>query len=775
MTNAYSVSPQQIVSDAERFLRARYHVDFANAHDFQLHDAIAQAVMLSIAPKWAQDEQELRQRRRACYISAEYLMGRLWHNNLCCLGVYNEVEKLLNQQGAHLSDMEDIEDAALGNGGLGRLAACYLDAAAAQNIPLSGYGLYYRFGLFKQSFEDGRQVEAPDDWTKHGDPWSVRREDESVIVRFANFSVRAVPYDMPVIGLRGVIRTLRLWRAEPVEPIDMPAFNDQNYEKASREAVRAADITALLYPGDSKRAGKTLRLRQQYLLCSATVQDLLRQCPQRERFVEQFAVQLNDTHPTMAVPELIRILTSEGMDFEQAAEIAFRAFSFTNHTVMPEALECWSESLMRAVAPELIPIIRRLDERLRAQGHEGLCIVENHTIHMANLAVACTHCTNGVAELHTHILKERVFADWHRAYPDRLQNVTNGITPRRWLGVCNPELTALLSDTLGGDDFLTDLARLGALREHLDDALIDCFMAVKRQKKAQLRAYIRAHEDVDLPENFLYDVQVKRLHEYKRQLMNALSLVDLYNCLKEDEDFRAAFPPVAVIFGAKAAAGYDRAKSIIYFCNKVAERINGDPEVNDRLRVVFVQNYNCSYAERIIPAADLSQQISPAGTEASGTGNMKLMLNGAITLGTLDGANIEIAQQAGQENEYIFGATAQEIDAIRETYNPNDIYRASPRIRRAVDALVDGSICEPDAGLTELYDALLKGASWHRPDHHFLLLDFAAYQAARLRAYMEYKDEPRAFARKCLLNIAGAGPFSADRAVCQYAENIWRV
>ena len=618
-------------------------------------------------------------------------------------------------------------------------------------------------------------MEAPDDWTKHGDPWSVRREDESVIVRFANFSVRAVPYDMPVIGLRGVIRTLRLWRAEPVEPIDMPAFNDQNYEKASREAVRAADMTALLYPGDSKRAGKTLRLRQQYLLCSATVQDLLRQCPQRERFAEQFAVQLNDTHPTMAVPELIRILTSDGMDFEQAAEIAFRAFSFTNHTVMPEALECWSESLMRAVAPEMIPIIRRLDEHLRAQGHEGLCIVENHTIHMANLAIACTHCTNGVAELHTHILKERVFADWHRAYPDRLQNVTNGITPRRWLGVCNPELTALLSDTLGGDDFLTDLARLGALREHLDDALIDCFMAVKRQKKAQLRAYIRAHEDVDLPENFLYDVQVKRLHEYKRQLMNALSLVDLYNCLKEDEDFRAAFPPVAVIFGAKAAAGYDRAKSIIYFCNKVAERINGDPEVNDRLRVVFVQNYNCSYAERIIPAADLSQQISPAGTEASGTGNMKLMLNGAITLGTLDGANIEIAQQAGQENEYIFGATAQEIDAIRETYNPNDIYRASPRIRRAVDALVDGSICEPDAGLTELHDALLKGASWHRPDHHFLLLDFAAYQAARLRAYMEYKDEPRAFARKCLLNIAGAGPFSADRAVCQYAENIWRV
>ena len=756
-------------------LNALHGIDPKTATPQQLHQALGETIMEAIAPDWNKSMDAHERSRRACYFSMEFLVGRAVYNNLLVLDVMKEAEAAFAELGVSLADLEVIEDAALGNGGLGRLAACFLDSAATLDLPLDGYGIRYKYGLFKQYFEDGFQKEVPDDWMRYGDAWSVRRDEDAVLVEFEGQTVRAVPYDMPVIGLRGVIRTLRLWKAEPVEPIDMPAFNDQNYEKASREAVRAADITALLYPGDSKRAGKTLRLRQQYLLCSATVQDLLRQCPQRERFAEQFAVQLNDTHPTMAVPELIRILTSEGMDFEQAAEIAFRAFSFTNHTVMPEALECWSESLMRAVAPELIPIIRRLDERLRAQGHEGLCIVENHTIHMANLAIACTHCTNGVAELHTHILKERVFADWHRAYPDRLQNVTNGITPRRWLGVCNPELTALLSDTLGGDDFLTDLARLGALREHLDDALIDRFMAVKRQKKAQLRAYIRAHEDVDLPENFLYDVQVKRLHEYKRQLMNALSLVDLYNCLKEDEDFRAAFPPVAVIFGAKAAAGYDRAKSIIYFCNKVAERINGDPEVNDRLRVVFVQNYNCSYAERIIPAADLSQQISPAGTEASGTGNMKLMLNGAITLGTLDGANIEIAQQAGQENEYIFGATAQEIDAIRETYNPNDIYRASPRIRRAVDALVDGSICEPDAGLTELHDALLKGASWHRPDHHFLLLDFAAYQAARLRAYMEYKDEPRAFARKCLLNIAGAGPFSADRAVRQYAENIWRV
>lgn len=775
MHKAYDVCPEQVLSDAQRLLHARYHTDFAQAKDFQAHDALAQAVMLSIAPRWAQDEQSLRTHRRACYISAEYLMGRLWHNNLSCLGIYDEVEKLLSQQGAHLSDLEDIEDAALGNGGLGRLAACYLDAAAAQDIPLSGYGLYYRFGLFRQSFADGRQQEAPDDWTQHGDPWTVRREDEAVIVRFAGFSVRAVPHDMPVIGLRGVVRTLRLWKAEPVTPIDMPAFNAQDYQKASRDAVRAGDITALLYPGDSQYAGKVLRLRQQYLLCSATVQDFLRQCPDREQFAHTFAVQLNDTHPTMAVPELIRILTGEGMDFDHAAHIAFETFSFTNHTVMPEALECWSERLMRAVAPELVPIIRRLDEKLRAQGHAGLYIIENHTIHMANLAIACTHCTNGVAALHTQILKERVFAPWHRAYPDRLHNVTNGVTPRRWLAVCNPELTALLRDTLGSDAFLTDLSLLGDLRAHIDDALIDRFMAVKQRKKAQLRAYIRRQEGIDLPEHFLYDVQVKRLHEYKRQLMNALSLVDLYDRLKHDAAFRAAFPPVAVIFGAKAAAGYDRAKSIIYFCNRVAARINNDAQVNDRLRVVFVQNYNCSYAECIIPAANISQQISPAGTEASGTGNMKLMLNGALTLGTMDGANIEIVQQAGAENAYIFGATEKEIDAIRDSYDPNAIYQTDPHIRRAVDALIDGSSCEPDAGLTELHDALLKGASWHKPDHHFLLLDFAAYQAARLRAYMDYQQQPREFARKCLLNIAGAGTFSADRAVRQYAAEIWKV
>ena len=773
MNNHYHFDPTLIWFDTRRFLQARYQVDAAHARDFQLHDALAQAVNLSIAPRWTEDERELRTRRRACYISAEWLMGRLWHNNLVCLDLYDEMEKMLAAQGAHLSDMEDIEDAALGNGGLGRLAACYLDAAATHDIPLTGYGLYYRFGLFKQSFRDGRQEESPDDWTQHGDPWSVRREYEAVQVDFSGFSVRAVPYDMPVIGLEGKIRTLRLWKAEPMTPIDMLAFNDQDYMKASEDAVRAADFTTLLYPGDSKRAGKALRLRQQYLLCSATMQDLLRQCPDRRQFAKTFAIQLNDTHPVMAIPEFIRLMQREGMSFDEAAALAFDAFSFTNHTVMPEALECWSESLMQEVAPDLVPIIREMDRRLRAQGQPGLFIVEGGSIHMANLAVAGTHCTNGVAELHTQILKDRVFADWHRAYPDRIRNVTNGVTPRRWLGVCNRELTGVIAQALDSSDFLTRLDRLSGLE--ITDALIDRFMAVKREKKRQLSAYIQKHEGVALPPEFLFDVQVKRLHEYKRQLMNALSLVDIYYGLKEDAGFRASFTPTAVIFGAKAAAGYARAKSIIYFCNKVAEKINGDPDMAGLLRVVFVQNYNCSYAERIIPAADVSQQISPAGTEASGTGNMKLMLNGAVTLGTMDGANIEIAEKAGLENEYIFGARTEEINAIRDSYDPMARYNADRHLRRAVDSLVDGSICPPDEGLRELHNALLRGASWHKPDHHFVLLDFAGYQEARLRAYADYKNDPRGFAAKCLRNIAGAGAFSADRSVRQYAQNIWHV
>ena len=773
MKKHYYFDPTYVMFDINRFLQARYQADVKYAKDFQLHDAVAQAINMSIALRWSEDEADLRSRRRACYISAEWLMGRLWHNNMVCLDMYDEIEKILQMRGRSLSDMEDIEDAALGNGGLGRLAACYLDAAATHDIPLTGYGLYYRFGLFKQSFKDGRQEESPDDWTAHGDPWTVRREYESVQVDFAGFSVRAVPYDMPVIGMQGAIRTLRLWKAEPLRPIDMIAFNDQDYAKASEEAVRAADFTTLLYPGDSKRAGKALRLRQQYLLCSATMQDLLRQCPDRKKFAKTFAIQLNDTHPVMSIPEFIRLMLKEGMSFDEAAQLAFDAFAYTNHTVMPEALECWSEDLMNEVAPDLVPIIHELDSRLRAQGHPGLYIVDGGSIHMANMAVACTHCTNGVAELHTQILKDHVLAGWHRAYPERIQNVTNGVTPRRWLGVCNRELTEVLAKSLDSDDFLTHLDRLSSLK--INDKLIDRFMKVKLEKKRQLSAYIEKHEGVKLPPEFLFDVQVKRLHEYKRQLMNAICLVDIYHRLKEDEAFRAAFQPTAVIFGAKAAAGYARAKAIIYFCNKVAEKINGDPDMEKLLRVVFVQNYNCSYAERIIPAADISEQISPAGTEASGTGNMKLMLNGAVTLGTMDGANIEIAQKAGVENEYIFGALASEIDAIRNTYNPLDIYNSNEHLRRAIDALIDGSICPHDDALAELHHALLYGASWHRADHHFLLLDYASYLEARLRAYSDYRNDPRGFAVKCLKNIAGAGHFSADRSVRQYAKNIWHV
>ena len=766
-----------ILKWTEAQLKYTYDVSLQEATPQELHEALGQAVMMAISDDWSHSKKTRMPNRKAYYISAEYLIGRLVYSNLFNLGILDEMKELFAEHGVDLAILEDIEDDALGNGGLGRLAACFLDSAASTDIPLSGYGLRYKFGLFKQSFDaDGSQVENADDWTKFGDPWSFRRYNHTVKVKFPDHTVLAVPYDVPVIGYGTEnVGTLRLWQCEAEEELDFNAFNNQDYLRALDAKNKAEDITRVLYPNDSTWEGKRLRIKQQYVLSSASLQDMLRTFKiahgdDLSRFAEFYAVQLNDTHPTMAVPELIRILTSEGMDFEQAAEIAFRAFSFTNHTVMPEALECWSESLMRAVAPELIPIIRRLDERLRAQGHEGLCIVENHTIHMANLAVACTHCTNGVAELHTHILKERVFVDWHRAYPDRLQNVTNGITPRRWLGLSNPELCGLIDSRIG-TGYLKDLDKLAGLKNSIDEMTVKQFNAIKLEKKRQLCRVIEEHEGVALDPSFLFDVQVKRLHEYKRQLLNALCIMDLYLSIKDGT--LTDFTPTAFIFGAKAAPGYRRAKAIIHYVNRIAELINNDPAMEGVMKVVFVQNYNCSYAEHIIPAADISEQISPAGTEASGTGNMKLMLNGAVTLGTLDGANVEIAEQAGRENEYIFGATVEEINMVKPNYNARSFYEADPALRRAVDTLIDGTV-PTDEEQHELYTSLLKGASWHKPDQYFLFYDFDSYKKARLQANRDYRDR-LSFGRKCLENVASAGKFSSDRTIRQYADEIWHI
>ena len=765
---------RNILRWTEAQLKYTYDVTLKDATPQELHEALGQAVMMAISDNWSHAKKVRMHERKSYYISAEYLIGRLVYSNLFNLGILDEMKALFAERGVDLATLEDIEDDALGNGGLGRLAACFLDSAATINIPLSGYGLRYKFGLFKQSFdENGSQVEMADDWTKFGDPWSYRRYNHTVKIHFPEHTVLAVPYDVPIIGYDTKnVGTLRLWQCEAESELDFNAFNNQDYLRALDAKNKAEDITRVLYPNDSTWEGKRLRIKQQYVLSSASLQDMIRTYKTAygddlTHFADHYAVQLNDTHPAMSIPELIRLLMGEGMSFDDAFQVAQKTFSYTNHTVMGEALEKWPLDLLRSVVPEIVEIICRIDQKLKWE-HPNLFIVKDNTAHMANLSVYVGSYVNGVAEIHTQILKDDCFKDWYYAYPERFQNKTNGITPRRWIGLCNPELTALIREKVGGD-FLKDMERIADLKPQIDDKLVDRFNAIKRVKKEQLCAVIEKHEGVQLNPDFIFDVQVKRLHEYKRQLMNILSIVDIYFRLKEGRlpDFR----PTAYIFGAKSAPGYARAKAIIRYINRVAKLINNDPAVADKLKVVFVQNYNCSYAEHIIPAADISEQISPAGTEASGTGNMKLMLNGAVTLGTLDGANVEIAKEAGMENEYIFGYTVEQINAIRATYRARDIYDSNADLRRAINTLVDGTV-PTDGDQQELFHALLDGSNWHAADHYFLLLDYESYLDAKLRVNRDYGNR-QAFGRKCLMNVASSAKFSSDRTIAQYAEEIW--
>ena len=765
-----------ILKWTEAQLKYTYDVSLQEATPQELHEALGQAVMMAISDDWSHSKKTRMPNRKAYYISAEYLIGRLVYSNLFNLGILDEMKELFAEHGVDLAVLEDIEDDALGNGGLGRLAACFLDSAASTDIPLSGYGLRYKFGLFKQSFDaDGSQVENADDWTKFGDPWSFRRYNHTVKVKFPDHTVLAVPYDVPVIGYGTEnVGTLRLWQCEAEEELDFNAFNNQDYLRALDAKNKAEDITRVLYPNDSTWEGKRLRIKQQYVLSSASLQDMLRTFKiahgdDLSRFAKFYAVQLNDTHPAMSIPELIRLLMLEGMSFDDAFNVAQKTFSYTNHTVMGEALEKWPLDLMRSVVPEIVDIICRIDQKLKWE-HPGLFIVKDNTAHMANLSIYVGSYINGVAEIHTQILKDDCFKDWYYAFPERFQNKTNGITPRRWLGLCNPELTAMLREKVGGD-FLKNLDLIGELKDQIYDETVVEFNAIKHLKKEQLCAVIAKHEGVTLNPDFIFDVQVKRLHEYKRQLMNILSIVDIYFRLKEGR--LPDFHPTVYLFGAKSAPGYARAKAIIRYINRVAKMINNDPAVADKLKVVFVQNYNCSYAEHIIPAADISEQISPAGTEASGTGNMKLMLNGAVTLGTLDGANVEIAQEAGRENEYIFGHTVDEINAAKPTYHARSIYDSNADLRRAINTLVDGTVPTDDAQ-KELFHSLLDGTDWHQADHYFLLLDYASYFDTKLQANRDYADRI-AFGRKCLMNVASAAKFSSDRTIRQYAEEIWHI
>ena len=773
----------RIMDLIELVLKRDHQVALSDATTGQLHEALGRVVMDAIAENWYESRHAHERTREAYYFSAEYLMGRMVYNNLFSLGILEDVRAAFLERGLDLNMFEDIEDAALGNGGLGRLAACFLDSAATMNLPLDGYGLRYKYGLFKQSFENGFQHESADDWQRLGDPWGRRRDTHEVTVTFADQAVRAIPYDMPIIGYgTNNIGTLRLWESAPMQEFDFQLFNDQEYAKAVMEKNTVEDITRVLYPNDSTPAGKILRLKQQYFLSSASLQDILFRFKREGRPVSEFAkhvtIQLNDTHPTVSIPELIRLLMREGLDFELAFSVAAETFNYTNHTIMAEALEKWDADLFRSVLPEIFDIIYRINAKLcgelmsRGMECSHMAIIQGKLIHMANLAVYCSKFVNGVAAIHTEILKRDVLKDWYGLYPERFHNKTNGITQRRWLGLCNPELTKFINERVG-EGCMTDLNRLQGLREHLSDADVRAFRDIKQQKKAQLSAVIERLEGVQLPPHFVFDVQVKRMHEYKRQLLNAFAILDIYFGIRDGRI--QDFPPTAFIFGAKAAPGYIRAKAVIKYINEIAKLINSDPTVNDRMRVVFVQNYNCSYAEHIMPAADISEQISPAGTEASGTGNMKLMLNGAVTLGTYDGANIEIVQQAGEENNYVFGYRVEELNARRDSYDPRTLYEFEPRIRRVVDTLIDGTVSDDGTGaFADLHRSLLYGASWHRPDNYFVLLEMLPYIERKLQAIYDTRDEI-AFGRKCLINVASAGKFSSDRTIRQYAEETWNI
>lgn len=770
------MSCHDILQWTEAQVKYSYDVSLKDATAQELHEALGQAVMMAISDNWSHSKRTRMSDRKAYYISAEYLIGRLVYSNLFNLGILDEMKELFAQRGVDLAVLEEIEDDALGNGGLGRLAACFLDSAASTNIPLSGYGLRYKFGLFKQSFDDnGSQVENADDWTKFGDPWTFRRYKHTVKIKFPDHTVLAVPYDVPIIGYGTPnVGTLRLWQCEAEQELDFTAFNNQDYLRALEAKNKAEDITRVLYPNDSTWEGKRLRIKQQYVLSSASLQDMLRVYKETHgtdwsRFSDFIAVQLNDTHPAMSIAELIRLLMLEGLSFEAAFDVAQKTFSYTNHTVMGEALEKWPLDLMRSVVPEIVDIICRIDQKLRWE-HPNLYIIKDNTAHMANLSIYVGSYVNGVAEIHSQILKDDCFKDWYHAFPQRFQNKTNGITPRRWLGLCNEELCQMLGNRIEGD-FLKNLELLGTLKDQIDDETVAQFNAIKRLKKEQLCAVIEKQEGIKLNPDFIFDVQVKRLHEYKRQLLNILSVVDIYFRLKEGR--LPDFQPTVYIFGAKSAPGYARAKAIIRYINRVAKMVNEDPAVSDKLKVVFVQNYNCSYAEHIIPAADISEQISPAGTEASGTGNMKLMLNGAVTLGTLDGANVEIAQEAGMENEYIFGHTVEQINAQKDSYYARGIYDSNADLRRAINTLVDGTV-PTDNDQRELFHALLDGASWHKADHYYVLLDYASYFDTKLRANRDYADR-MAFGRKCLMNVVSAAKFSSDRTIRQYADEIWHI
>lgn len=764
----------------------------ANSTVKKFWTGLSAAVMEQLADDWDATRSAYAATRRQAYFSAEFLQGRALLNNLTNLGLVEDAKRVTAEYGRELADVLEAEhDAALGNGGLGRLAACFLDSAVTQDYPVTGYGLLYRYGLFRQEFVDGFQKEQPDAWKETFYPFIVRRGTQQRIVRFDDMNVRAVPYDMPITGYgTRNVGTLRLWDAKPVHEFDYDAFNHQRFTDAILEREAVHDLTRVLYPNDSSFAGKVLRVRQQYFFVSASLQEML------DTYVEHHgdnvrdfhsfnSVQLNDTHPVLAIPELMRLLMDEhGLGWEEAWEVTTRTFAYTNHTVLQEALETWDTAIFKQLFWRVWEIVVEIDRRYRLDMEErGVdpdtahrhSPVHDGKVHMAWIAAYASYSINGVAALHTDIIKRDTLGFWHGLYPEKFNNKTNGVTPRRWLRMCNPRLSALLDRLAGSDAWVTDLDRLRELRHFADDDdIMRELREIKVANKKAFSSWLADHQGETVDPDSVFDTQIKRLHEYKRQLMNALYILDLYFRITRDGE--RDVPKRTFIFGAKAAPGYARAKGIIKLINAIGELVNNDPEASQYLKVVFVENYNVSPAEHIIPATDISEQISTAGKEASGTSNMKFMMNGALTLGTMDGANVEIVDSVGEDNAYIFGATVDELGERLSTYNPQACYEQTPGLKRALDALTDGTL--DDAGTGAFHDirgSLLDGHGWETPDVYYVLGDFASYRETRDRMAREYYADPLHWARMCWINICESGRFSSDRTIRDYATEVWKI
>lgn len=752
-------------------------------------EATSNLVVDRIADNWEATEKRYNASRMQHYFSAEFLEGRALLNNLTNLRMVDEVQEALNAFGQNLSDiLEEERDAALGNGGLGRLAACFLDSCATLDLPVRGYGILYRYGLFRQFFDNGFQGEKPDAWMEEGYPFVIRREEEQVMVSYADMTVRAIPYDMPITGYGTKnVNTLRLWKSEPVEEFDYDAFNSQRFTDAIVERERVMDICRVLYPNDTTYEGKVLRVRQQYFFCSASLQKIVENHLEHhgslENFDEYNSIQLNDTHPVLAIPELMRILLDEhGFTWEKAWDIVSHTFAYTNHTVLAEALETWDVSIFAQLFPRILEIVTEIDRRFRGEladegFHPGkidyMAPLQGGRVHMAWIACYAAFSINGVAALHTEIIKKDTLHDWYDIWPEKFNNKTNGVTPRRWLNQCNPRLASLLTELLGSDAWVSDLDQLKSLEHYVvDESVMNRLNAIKHENKVDFAAWIEKRQGITINPEAIYDVQIKRLHEYKRQLLNAIYILDLYFRLKEDKTLKVT--PRVFIFGAKAAPGYVRAKAIIKLINEIAELVNNDADVNETIKVVFVENYNVSPAEHIIPAADISEQISTAGKEASGTSNMKFMMNGAITLGTLDGANVEILDSVGEKNAYIFGATEEELPVLRESYDPRQTAASVPGLQRALDAFTDGTLSDDGTGMFADLLASLFEASHDPADVYYVLGDFAAYRETRDRMAEDYNDRLK-WAKMAWKNIIESGRFSSDRTIRDYANEVWKL